>query len=129
MGGCACIRGMRIPVSVIVSQIAHGETIDDMLVGCPDLERQDVQQAIEYAAWLAQGEVQRSQDGDMRLLADACIDVRGAKWLRGFGHDVFHLRDQGLQRLPDAERAAVVIVDESHYRIRLLPIGRTDDPE
>jgi uncharacterized protein (DUF433 family) len=50
MGGRACIRGMRIPVSVIVGQIAHGATWEEVLKGYPDLEREDVQQAIEYAA-------------------------------------------------------------------------------
>ena len=57
MGGRTCTRGMRIPVSVIVSQIAHGATVDEILGGYLDLEREDIQQAIEYAAWLAQEEV------------------------------------------------------------------------
>lgn len=57
MGGRACIRGMRIPVSVIVGQIAHGATVDEILADYPDLEPEDVQQALEYAAWLAQEEV------------------------------------------------------------------------
>jgi len=57
MGGRACIRGMRIPVSVIVGQIAHGATAEEVLQDYPDLERDDVQQALEYAAWLAQEEV------------------------------------------------------------------------
>jgi uncharacterized protein (DUF433 family) len=57
MGGRACIRGMRIPVSVIVGQIAHGATFDEILADYPDLEPEDVQQALEYAAWLAQEEV------------------------------------------------------------------------
>jgi uncharacterized protein (DUF433 family) len=57
MGGRACIRGMRIPVSVIVSQIAHGATVEDVLQGYPDLERDDVVQALEYAAWLTREEV------------------------------------------------------------------------
>ena len=57
MGGRACIRGMRIPVSVIVGQIAHGATVDEILADYPDLEPEDVQQAIGYAAWLAQEEV------------------------------------------------------------------------
>jgi uncharacterized protein (DUF433 family) len=57
MGGRACIRGMRIPVSVIVGQIAHGATFEEILEGYPDLEREDIQQAIEYAAWLTQEEV------------------------------------------------------------------------
>jgi len=49
MGGRACIRGMRIPVSVIVGQIAHGATFDEILDGYPDLQAEDIQQAIEYA--------------------------------------------------------------------------------
>ncbi len=39
MGGRACIRGMRIPVSVIVGQIAHAATFDEILEGYPDLEK------------------------------------------------------------------------------------------
>lgn len=58
MGGRACMRGMRIPVSVIVGQIAHGATYDEILSDYPDLEREDIQQAIGYAAWLAQEQVQ-----------------------------------------------------------------------
>ena len=57
MGGRACIRGMRIPVSVIVGQIAHGATFDEILAGYPDLERADIQQAVEYAAWLTQEQI------------------------------------------------------------------------
>jgi uncharacterized protein (DUF433 family) len=57
MGGRACIRGMRIPVSVIVGQIAHGAPFEEILEGYPDLEREDIQQAIEYAAWLTQEQV------------------------------------------------------------------------
>ena len=60
LGGRACIRGLRIPVSVIVGQIAHGASPDEILEGYPDLERGDVQQAIEYAAWLAQEQVHTS---------------------------------------------------------------------
>ena len=57
LGGRACIRGMRIPVSVLVGQIAHGASFDEILADYPDLEREDIQQAIEYAAWLAQEQV------------------------------------------------------------------------
>ena len=48
MGGRACIRGMRIPVSVIVKQIAHGADWDEVLRGYPDLEREDIRQSLEY---------------------------------------------------------------------------------
>ncbi|MDH4325943.1 MAG: DUF433 domain-containing protein [Betaproteobacteria bacterium] len=57
MGGRACIRGMRVPVSVIVRQIAHGASTEEILRGYPDLQREDIQQAIEYAAWLSEEEV------------------------------------------------------------------------
>ena len=57
MGGRACIRGMRIPISVIIGQIAHGATMSEVLADYPDLEPGDVQQSLEYAAWLTQEEV------------------------------------------------------------------------
>lgn len=57
MGGRACIRGMRIPVSVIVGQIAHGASHAEILKDYPDLESEDLRQALEYAAWLTHEEV------------------------------------------------------------------------
>ena len=57
MGGRACIRGMRIPVSVIVGQLAQGASMGEVLADYPDLEPEDIQQALQYAAWLAQEEV------------------------------------------------------------------------
>ena len=60
MGGRACIRGLRITVSSIVSQVAHGATADEILQDYPDLEAEDVQQALEYAAWVVQEEVHSS---------------------------------------------------------------------
>ncbi|MEN6405123.1 MAG: DUF433 domain-containing protein [Thermoguttaceae bacterium] len=57
MGGRACIRGMRIPVSVIVGQIAHGATVEEILEGYPELEPADIEQALQYAAWLTQDQI------------------------------------------------------------------------
>jgi uncharacterized protein (DUF433 family) len=57
MGGRACIRGMRLPVSVIIKQIAHGTSQQQVLADYPDLTAEDIQQALEYAAWLSQEEV------------------------------------------------------------------------
>jgi len=54
LSGRACIRGMRIPVSVIVGQIAYGASVEEILEGYPDLEREDIEQALQYAAWLTQ---------------------------------------------------------------------------
>jgi uncharacterized protein (DUF433 family) len=57
LGGRASIRGMRIPESVVVGQIAHGASWDEVLGDYPDLEREDIEQALAYAAWLAQEDV------------------------------------------------------------------------
>jgi uncharacterized protein (DUF433 family) len=57
MGGRACIRGMRIPVSIIVGQIAHGATTEEILSDYPDLEPDDIAQALDYAAWLTTEQV------------------------------------------------------------------------
>lgn len=60
LGGRACIRGMRIPVSLLVGQMAHGATFEEILADYPDIEREDLEQALGYAAWLAQEEVHAS---------------------------------------------------------------------
>jgi uncharacterized protein (DUF433 family) len=52
MGGKACIRGMRVTVGMIVAQIGAGHTIEDVLRDYPYLEREDVLQALRYAAWM-----------------------------------------------------------------------------
>jgi uncharacterized protein (DUF433 family) len=52
-GGRACIRGMRITVSLILNLIANGMTRDEILEAYPYLESEDIQAALNYAAWLA----------------------------------------------------------------------------
>jgi uncharacterized protein (DUF433 family) len=54
MGGKPCIRGMRVTVGLIVGQVGTGQTIDEILADYPYLEREDVLQALRYAAWLAE---------------------------------------------------------------------------
>lgn len=51
LGGKACIREMRISVSLIVNLVANGMTTAEILTEYPDLEAEDVQQALRYAAW------------------------------------------------------------------------------
>jgi uncharacterized protein (DUF433 family) len=63
MGGQACIRGMRVPVSLIVNRIAYGANVADILAEYPDLEAQDVQQAFEYAAWLTSEHIYMASEG------------------------------------------------------------------
>ena len=57
MGGRACIRGMRITVALIVNMVANGMTTAEILKEYPDLEAEDLRQALQYAAFLAREEV------------------------------------------------------------------------
>ena len=52
-GGRACIRGMRITVSLILNLLANGMTREEILEAYPYLEPEDIQAALNYAAWLA----------------------------------------------------------------------------
>jgi len=54
MGGRACIRGMRITVALLVNLVANGMTIAEIIDAYPYLEPEDVRQALQYAAWLAE---------------------------------------------------------------------------
>jgi uncharacterized protein (DUF433 family) len=54
MGGKPCIRGTRVTVGMVVGQIGTGRTIEDVLADHRSLEREDILQALRYAAWLAQ---------------------------------------------------------------------------
>lgn len=54
MGGKPCIRGMRVTVGMIVGQIGAGRSVEDLLADYPYLEREDILEALRYAAWRAQ---------------------------------------------------------------------------
>jgi uncharacterized protein (DUF433 family) len=54
MGGKPCIRGSRVTVGMIVGQIAAGRTIEELLADYPYLRRDDILEALRYAAWRAQ---------------------------------------------------------------------------
>lgn len=60
MGGKACVRGMRVTVGMIVGQIGAGHNIDEILSDFPYLEREDIMQALRYAAW-------RSEEREIEL--------------------------------------------------------------
>ena len=50
MGGVPCIRGLRIPVATVVGMMADGMTAEEILQAFPDLERDDLAEALRYAA-------------------------------------------------------------------------------
>ena len=50
MGGVPCIRGLRIPVATVVGMVADGMSRDEILEAYPDLEPEDVREALQFAA-------------------------------------------------------------------------------
>lgn len=50
MNGQPCIRGLRIPVATVVAMVADGMTVDEIVADLPDLENEDVAEALRYAA-------------------------------------------------------------------------------
>jgi len=50
MGGMPCVRGLRIPVATVVAMIADGMSTEEILAAYPDLERDDITEALQYAA-------------------------------------------------------------------------------
>lgn len=61
MGGKACIRGMRITVSLIVNLIANNMSAEEIIAEYPYLEPEDIRQSLRYAAWLAEESVYLSE--------------------------------------------------------------------
>lgn len=57
MGGQACVRSMRIPVSLVVNLVANGMTTDEIIKEYPDLEPEDIKESLQYASWLAREEL------------------------------------------------------------------------
>lgn len=53
MGGNPCIRGMRVTVEMVVSQLRAGYSFDEVLADFPYLEREDIMQAARYVGWAA----------------------------------------------------------------------------
>lgn len=54
-GGQPCIRGLRIPVSLVLKHLASGRTTEQIVDEFPELEKEDIRDALRYAAWLASG--------------------------------------------------------------------------
>jgi len=55
--GKPCIRGLRIPVASILSYLSSGMSIEDILREWPELEPEDIYQALGYAAWMMEEKV------------------------------------------------------------------------
>jgi uncharacterized protein (DUF433 family) len=55
--GQACVKGTRIPVHQIISMLANGDTIDELLAEYPSLQREDILACLDYAATLAEEQI------------------------------------------------------------------------
>ena len=58
MGGRACIRGLRVTVALLLNLIAAGMSTAEVIEAYPYLEPEDIRQALQYAAWLAEEQVE-----------------------------------------------------------------------
>ncbi|MEZ5141915.1 MAG: DUF433 domain-containing protein [Acidimicrobiales bacterium] len=54
MGGVPCIRGLRFPVATVVAMVADGMSDEEILAEHPDLEREDIREALRFAALAVQ---------------------------------------------------------------------------
>ena len=57
MGGQACIRDIRVPVSLITNMIANGAAFSDILEDYEYIEEEDIKQALKYASWAVSDKV------------------------------------------------------------------------
>jgi uncharacterized protein (DUF433 family) len=64
--GKPCIRGLRIPIASILSYLSSGMTIEDILQSWPELEREDIYQALAYASWAMEERVVLLKDEDQK---------------------------------------------------------------
>jgi uncharacterized protein (DUF433 family) len=62
MGGRPCIRGTRVTVGTIVGLVSAGRSVEEIIAAYPYVEREDVMQALAYAAW-------RSEEREVSLFS------------------------------------------------------------
>ena len=63
MNSRACIRGMRVQVSLILGLVANGMTTEEIIKAYPYIEPEDISQCLRYAAWLAEDRIELLAEG------------------------------------------------------------------
>lgn len=95
MGGRACIRGMRITVSLVVNLAANGMTTDEILAEYPDLEAEDIRDALTI------------HDGCRRKILEKLSDPAMLGERNLLQDQMGHIRSQGIDGEPDRENTIV----------------------
>ena len=115
MGGVPCIRDLRMPVASVVAMVADGMTVEEILEEHPDLEADDIAEALRYAALAVQERELPLLRASVRFLLDENLSPRVCPHLEQAGHDAVHVRDLGLRSAPDD-----VILATAHDQQRIL---------
>jgi uncharacterized protein (DUF433 family)/predicted nuclease of predicted toxin-antitoxin system len=134
LSGRATIRGLRVSVAHVLNLTANGMTPAEIVADIPDLELEDVRQALAYAAVLAEDQHHPLHDWVVRFLADAGVSPKTLAFLRRLGHEAIHVRDLGMQRATDrniVDRArtdgSVVLTFDLDFG-EILALGVRDRP-
>lgn len=101
MSGVPCIRGLRIPVATVVEMVAEGMSEEEILEAYPDLEPEDVREALRCGG--GKGEGDPASFDPLRFLIENAFSPVVAEELRRVGHEALHIRDRGMQVATDEE--------------------------
>ena len=101
MGGRPCIRGLRVTVGTIVGLLAAGHDTDEVLAAYPYLERDDISQALAYAAWRSEESHGRFE---LKLLIDMNLSPQWIEPLADAGIEARHWSKVGDGAAAERER-------------------------
>jgi len=103
MGGVPCLRGIRIPVATVIDMVADGMTPDEILGAYPDLEADDIEESLRFAADAVRERQLPIVDATLNLpcLVSIILAHRAKNhFVRGYNIFLFHLINDAI-KVPD----------------------------